>query len=415
MTTPLEPSTAPPIPWQGLLEALRGYSGRGQLYNAIASVAGDDIWSARDVRLRAHRVLLEQCAPLLARLPSSTTAWLDALPAQSHQRREDASAPIGRVDWPRTRLGGWPPQKFAVTKRSRQADEVLVTTLAWAANTLHDVRQDSLMVAPESDMNVRLQLSALEALLHLPPVNQAVRARPGRPELAAARWSGRPWAALADVAQSLLGAERDVEQTARMLLYPDDDLRWRLFHLGCLGNVLATVRRIGCQVIGLRPLGIGSGPAYRVVDLEGREWDLWFEAGGMWRHYGVDSPYVQATRGLPGAGQPLGADLALVLPGESALLVECKYSKNPSYIGRQGYEQAMTYLAEARSGLVSRATAAVVGPEGVVTSGSSVSTFVGPVIVIPPSGLEHLVNSVLANRWSHPHVRWGYVESNDGS
>jgi hypothetical protein len=69
----------------------------------------------------------------------------------------------------------------------------------------------------------------------------------------------------------------------------------------------------------------------------------------------------------------------------------------------------MTYLAEARSGLVSRATAAVVGPEGVVTSGSSVNTFVGPVIVIPPSGLEHLVNSVLANRWSHPHVRWGYV------
>jgi hypothetical protein len=48
----------------------------------------------------------------------------------------------------------------------------------------------------------------------------------------------------------------------------------------------------------LHQVGAGTlGPAYNVRTISGEQWDLWFEAGGVWTFYGAASPYVVATAG----------------------------------------------------------------------------------------------------------------------
>jgi hypothetical protein len=161
--------------------------------------------------------------------------------------------------------------------------------------------------------------------------------------------------------------------------------------------VLEAARSSDCSVRGLRPLGVGSGPAYAVADARGRRWDLWFEGAGMWAHYGKPSPYVAATSMLPSASQPIGADLVLIRPGEHALVIECKYSPDAGYVTRNGYEQALAYQAEALAGLARTASAAVVGPDGVLPAAGEASTPLGPVTIMPAAALPGAVADALAS------------------
>ncbi len=221
--------------------------------------------------------------------------------------------------------------------------------------------------------------------------------RPHRTDLAAAAASGRPWSALAAVAAVLASEDTDLPAVARRLLLPDEAARGRLFHLACLGAVLQTARVEGCVVEGLRPLGVGNGPAYRISEARSRQWHLWVEGGGMWTYYGKLSPHVQATKHLPGASQPIGADLVLLLPGQHALVVECKYSNDLTYITRNGYEQAVAYQAEALTGLVTSAHAAVLGPDGVLTGVGATDTALGRVSILPPAHLPSVVRGTLSS------------------
>ena len=104
----------------------------------------------------------------------------------------------------------------------------------------------------------------------------------------------------------------DLLTFARQHLLPDDDIRWRLFHLGVLGKLLKVLRSRGASITSLRPLSgaASSGPAY-LVELDGRCWDLWFEAAAIWDYYGQPSPYqalvrpqISGRRGRPGVKSP---------------------------------------------------------------------------------------------------------------
>jgi hypothetical protein len=170
----------------------------------------------------------------------------------------------------------------------------------------------------------------------------------------------------ADDADALADLARDV-------VGPSPELTGRLFHLAVLGEVLHGLRTAGARVVSRHPLGDSSrGPAYRITDHEDREWDLWFEASGAWRHYDVEEHYPKAAHGVPGAGGPLGTDLMLIRPGERALLLECKHSRNPTIVARGGYLQALAYATEALD-LAEAVTSVVVGPEGVVLEAGYVS------------------------------------------
>ncbi len=386
----------PSIPWPGLLEVLSAYSGKGQLYDAVAAGTGNDSWTAADVRRRARRVLFAQVLPLVARWPVRLSDWWDALPRQVRTTRALSPAPAGRVDWARTRAQGWPPTSgFWAGSRRRIDDDALVGVLAWTITRLDEVRQDAARLVPGIDEAVSGQLKAAQAVLVGLPAT-AAEDRPDRAAQAAVRLAGRPWGLLAEVATVLVSEDHDLAEVARRLLLPDEAARGRLFHLACLGLALEAAKSAGCLVAGLRPLGVGDGPAYRVTTPAGEAWDLWFEGAGMWTHYGSTSPYVRATSHMPGVSQPIGADLVLTRPGVHALVVECKYSADPGYITRNGYEQALAYQAEALTGLVDSARAVVVGPDDVIHAQGTSRTQLGPVHLLPAGDLPAAVRSTLA-------------------
>lgn len=385
----------PAIPWPGLIGVLASYSGRGQLYEAVAAASGTEAWTASDVRRRARRVLFSEVLPLIGGWPSRPSEWWDALPPQVQTTRDLSPAPAGRVDWARTRAHGWPPTSgYATRVRRRVDDEALTGLLAWTLRRLDAVRQDACRLAPGMDAGVSPQLDAGRSVLARLS-SAAGDDRPDRAMGAAARASGRPWGQVAAVATVLLTEDHDLVGVARRLLLPDEAARGRLFHLACLGLVMEAARAAGSTVVGLRPLGMGNGPAYRLTTPAGEDWDLWFEGAGAWTHYGKPSPYVTATKHMPGVSQPIGADLVLIRPGVEAVVIECKYSADPGYVTRNGYEQALAYQAEVLTGLVQSAQAVVVGPDDVVLAAGRSATSLGQVHLLPASALPAVIAGAL--------------------
>jgi hypothetical protein len=198
------------------------------------------------------------------------------------------------------------------------------------------------------------------------------------------------------VARELLRAQTPeaLAELALEVVAPFDDLSGRLFHLAVLGEVLHALRTCGATIVSRHPLGDASpGPAYLVTDANDRQWDLWFEAAGAWKYYDVEESYPQAAAGVPGAGSALGTDLMLI-PQESALLLECKHSWKPAVVARDGYLQALAYATEAFE-LAPQLTSVVVGPQGVVQTSGWADTMVGLVGIIAPDDIPPLIEHAL--------------------
>ena len=388
---------SPPIPSAGLAHVLSAWSGQGQLLQALAAVPGDDpferVWTARDVRRRANRVLFAVMLPDVARLPTSVQRWHTALPAESAVIRSLAPTPHGGFEVVRTRLRGWPPDAFVVRRRERIAEEMLARTTAWALDRLLEVSVDAASVEPHVADKVVGQLAAAKAALDTSALAGAATEAPDRTTLSAVRRAGPPWSTVAAIARHLRASDRDLETFSRRLIEPDDRLRWRLFHLGVLGEALLALVEAGFEVISLSPLSASAaGANYRAIHSQLGAIDIWFEAAGVWRAFKVRSPYVTATASLRESGsRPLGPDLLLVA-GRRALVIECKYSAHGTYIAG-GYEQVVAYAAELLGTIADSVTSAVVGPEGPVKGAASSSTGVGQVHVLAPDGLRGLIDS----------------------
>ena len=132
-------------------------------------------------------------------------------------------------------------------------------------------------------------------------------------------------------------------------------------------------------------------PHFVATSPSNESWDVWFEMAGAWRYYNVAPPYPPAAAGITGTGGPLGADIGLIRAADRAVIIECKYSANPSYVGRSGYEQTLAYMTEAVSGLTKESSGIVVGPAEVVRSTGRTDTAVGPVAITAPDSLIDLV------------------------
>ena len=366
------------IPQDGLAEVLRGWSGRGQLYEALASIRDDHSevrWHRNDVEGRARRIMLTQLAPLLENWPRSAADWLHALPAQSLRQRRLSDTPRPGVDWVETRTLGWPPEQFIVKERSRVADQVTSSILRWSLDQLAVIRHDAVRIERSLRSVAEVQIRAALSLREQAPLDATTGARPTPADVRALRRSGWPWTRLAPVAQMLsTRLAEDLLTFARQHLLPDDDIRWRLFHLGVLGKLLKVLRGRGASITSLRPLsGAASpGPAY-LVELDGRRWDLWFEAAAIWDYYGQASPYQALVRPSLGyQATPLGADILLITPRQQAYAFECKYGE-PGYIAHRGYLQACTYAHELQRHHAGSVTSYVVGPDPKVSSSSELA------------------------------------------
>lgn len=391
----------PPIPEAGLATVLSSWSGRGSLFEALSipvDQRDERRWTASDVRLRANRVLLGRVDPLLKRWPKRTAQWLDHLPASKTHARVVKLVPFAGVNWSDSRRQfGWPPSAFVGKQAERSADMLVVQVLRWCIERLQLAWVDVSRAYPDLPLTAMDNVQAALALLQLEPLAGANSAAPVRSDLIALRREGAPWGSVADVAHHFLEAEESLQHLVFELLLPDDEIRWRIFHLAILGLVLMALRSSGCQVASVRPLSAQSaGPNYEIKRGDGRLYQLWFEASSVWSFHGRTSPFVEATRGMKHAARSNGADLLLLDSNRNALIIECKYSASSDRVARDGYYQAVAYAAEASSRLVGRVVSVAVGPESVVSESSFSELNVGTVGTVPPSALDGLVLQFVA-------------------
>ena len=352
------------LPSSGLDELLQGWIGDGDLDRAVAASRTDEhSWNERDIRHRGQRIALAQLADDLQLLPKSEREWADALPAASQSTKKVSAVPSGGTRWSETvRRHGWPPAAYAQRHRRRITDETALTALAWLS-----LRLDEYGHACESSPALLEQIEAPISVMHraVARLEDPNPIKPDRSDLRSLRSSGQPWPVVSRIAELVARVDHDAAFVAFELLYPEPDLASRLFHLNAFGEVLRTLRGSGFRCTWRSPIGgARAGPRLQCVDTYGLVLDLWFEAAGSRKHYVVkDGAYACATRSISGVGGPIGADIALVSEARNAvLLLECKWSADPSYVGRDGFHQAASYALDARNGLAERVWSFIVGP-----------------------------------------------------
>jgi hypothetical protein len=361
------------IPRRGLATLCAMWQGAGELWSAVAAAAPDEttrIWTAEDVRRRALRILLPKIARQVSALPTDRRAWEEGLPAESRTTLRRGTVARGRVDWRRTALDGWPPSELVYRRRWRRPDTVLANALAWGVETalrLLDAAPSTL-TALEQAATHRL---AVLATMSDHPALQDLEPQPlAGDDLKALHGSGYPWRDFEAIASSIIAIEEQgLDHLAMELLAPDADMGGKLFHLGVCGEIVHGLQQLGCVVESVRPIGGGQStdrPAFRTVHA-GVEWELYFESAAVWRNANVRQPYLNAVSALRGTSQALSADLLLIdRQGRRALLLECKDSHDPTYVGRAGYHQATTYLVEAHGRLSDTTVSLTIGHAGAV-------------------------------------------------
>lgn len=400
-----------PIPTGHLHGLLGGWSGEGTLESSIwsdlAAVQGDEDtplaerdWTERDVTRRAHRVLLERLQPQLALWPSRLSEWQDALPAMVHAQRVTSSRPLRPTDWAQTaRRHGWFPVAFIGRERTTQADELLLTTLRWTLPQLLTTFRHATAVLADAGAAVQPQLTVAQQLLdeHL-GTDEAPTPTPA--DLSAVARAGYPWNVLAPVTETYARYERHLHDLAADLIFPLESLRWRLFHIGVLGEVLGVLRELGAHLQWRAPLSATGGRAQYAATLDATTTlEVWFEAAGVWRSHGTKSAYREALEALSMRPSSIGPDILLLdVARRRALVLECKYGAAP-YVGRNGYLQALAYAAELRVEVADVVWSYVIGPEGVVQDQSHTSLHAthGPqrVGMASPSALHQVVEDFL--------------------
>jgi hypothetical protein len=355
-----------PVPETGLDHVLRAWVGRGQLVKVLNQLAADELprsWRPEDTALRADLMLFLDLVPLISRLPASVRQWSDLLPAQSRRRSAVADTPSGATSWVDTRRRyGWPPSAFVVRHRDRVAHELLSSVLAWVGGEVVRLSRRASTIDDAVASSVSGQLDALSAVFDVGLVSPGADA-PRPSELAAVEREGAVWRRLVDVARQLRAAS--APELAAELLLPVPELRPTLFQLGVLGDLLMGLQSAGAAITSTSPLSFFTGREQFHVSFGGQVWHLWMEAGGSWQRYGASSLYRSLSTALRAQTRPLAPDLMLILPGEAAFVIECKYSANVDYVGRTGLAQTLLYMTDVGASMAARVEGVVVAPDGV--------------------------------------------------
>jgi hypothetical protein len=332
----------------------------------------------------------------IRRLPIEPAGWLAHIPVTTTSSREVSGRMPRPTDWAATaRRFGWPPTNFVGHPRSRVRDETTLQVLAWTARRLDRMLRDVKPLAKLLATRVEPHITAIAQVVNL-ELADVDPARPDRLDIRSLAGSGTPWSTLATVTGALVRAETDLEFLAYEIIEPLPDLEWRLFHLSVLGEVLATLRGLGGRVRWTAPLSASqsTGPQFQIT-LGQNTWDLWFEAEGAAKMYGVESPYWTATSAVNVTQKTIGADVMLCLPGVKALMFECKWSIDGTYVGRDGYHQASSYLLEARAGIATDAWSYVIGPTEIVPARSETEvTWPGGAAVLGAANIDHVAHLV---------------------
>jgi hypothetical protein len=340
-------------------------------------------------------MLFLDLVPSIARLPTSLRQWSDLLPAQSHRRQSVADSPSGATSWVDTRQRyGWPPSAFVNRHRERVAHELLSSVLAWVGSEVLRLSRRASTIDDGVASGVSGQLDALSAAFDvgLVPVGPD---EPRPSELAAVEREGAVWRRLVEVARRLRAAS--MPELAAELLLPVPELRPTLFQLGVLGELLMGLQSAGASIVSTSPLSFVTGREQFHVSVGGRDWHLWMEAGGSWQRYGAPSLYRSLTTALRAQTRPLAPDLMLILPGEAAFVIECKYSANADYVGRTGLAQTLLYMTDVGASMAAVVEGVVVAP--VVGDATVADTPAGRLgLASPSAGVQRAVEFATYSR-----------------
>lgn len=402
------------IPTRGLLEALSSWALAGGVttvealtgaVGSLPSLDAETAWTPDDVGRRADRLAWEYLRSTVMELPHSSEQWMDALPAIGVSHAEWSDVPRSPVDWAASvrRMGAWPPPApgrvvYLSRRRSRQRDDSVTSTMAWGREQLQAI------VSAAEGLGALIPLTARERVDAVPAVVSPVE--PDYRELEALRLLGTPFTELSSAIAMVLELYSDPYVYARDLLLPDDELRWRLFHLGCYGELLAeAVDRIG-PITSTRPLMAGTRRATHVLT-DGVEpdvtYEFWFEASGLWKLKPGTTSHAEVAKAVRGTRGGLIPDIAAVrqrngVP-ERLALAEVKYSRNGQYIFGTGYAEALGYGLEAVELFGIPTLSLVVAPDDmIVGSGASVERNVSGVQLRTGAGTPSAVASSVL-RW----------------
>ena len=366
-TTGLETLT---VPRAGLSELFRVWTGDGPLVDAVAACSGDDgvEWTPASVRRRSRRVLLGMLEDDLLALPSTLREWTAYLPLESVSRRQVHCSPRSGTRWAETvRRFGWPPSAYETRARSRQINAEPLATLAWLARRLTACVADVRDISPDLCRRLEEHVGGLSGAIAQTP-GHGRECPPDRSELLALAHGGFPWRVISRIAALVARAERDLEFLAYSLLEPDPDMESRLFQISTFGSLVSAIRTHGCRITWKSPLGSStSGPHVEVKTREDATWDLWFDSGSARTYYSApQSAYWSAVESIAGVGSSIRPDMLFIRHPYRALVLECKWSAEPSYVGRDGYHQASSYALDTLNGLASEVWSFVVGPQEIV-------------------------------------------------
>ncbi len=392
-------TVGPDIPLDGLCEVLSRWSGIGYLYEALAIIHDDSgrDWRPVDIEERAHRILLSRLAPSLELLPTHEISWLEILPLSSLREKFLADSPGHGVSWRESRRYGWPPRHFVGRIRSRHFSRELVESLSWTLG--HLTRSWKLVHRSDATFpSIYKQVRICEQVLGFLNSQGIEPVSPNSIAMVTLRQEGRVWRIIERVAAAYLAlTETPVTELAHELIWPDPEIRGRLFHLAVLGKLLLEIRKAGGTLLSTNPIReFATRPVYS-LSIAGEQWDVWFEASGVWRHHGFSAPYTVAMQGVDRRVRPLSPDILLLRRPDRAVVLECKHSAKAEYVC-QGYAQASAYANEVGSLLATEVEALVVGPRDVVTRSSTTATRVGTLGAISPEHMSEVVARLLRPR-----------------
>ena len=328
------------LPLAGIESLARLWAGSGTLLDWIAPEDWDlDLaWSAAQVRARVADLILARFAKNYLRyLPRHPGEWMDLISQQLHRHVSRTSLPTAHTDWPSTlsEYGRYPSELYIERRPVATYDTPHTRVLRWTTSIVG--RSEALVQSQFSRSPLRPdERRILTCALDLPEVtNSGEGIRPNDFDLEVCKASGGVWLMVARFAEELAAlwfgsAIKQFHSLAPAL----PELGHQLFEVGTLGTVLNELRKqFGSEGWSAKnPLAAAKSnqPCLTWSNL-GKKARVFFQTPPTAAVAG-SAPYLSLARKIGGGA--LRPDIWIELSGyaEVELIVECKYSLDPSYV-----------------------------------------------------------------------------------
>jgi len=343
-----------PVATDGIRFLARMWAGAGSLHDWLVPTEWNvsRIWSADVVRARfAESILWGAEQTIAPRLPLSSAAWMDQFEAQLIRNTTYTDLPTAHTDWALTlsQFGRYPSPQYVDRRPINTLESALSRVSLWLAAAINKaealIKTQFNRSALSDEGRARLTAPARVArVLALTAPDKLFEE-----DLIVCASAGGCWPLVARLARQLSGVWTRDAMTQLALLPPMlPDLGSQLFELATLGTCATAINstRSNAQWSSLAPIGAAQQqkPCLTCRDDEFK-CDVYYQIVPAGRRVAT-GPYQ--TLGAALNVQSLRPDVWLLFErpsGNVELVVESKYSLDPSYIA-SGITQVLGYSHE---------------------------------------------------------------------